>query len=181
MFFLVPPLPLSAPRRDLQMFSREPGAFFQRVLLSFSLSLRLPGCKITVCCGVGGPMIVTTRRSVSANAVPAARKSPYLWEFSRFFFSLLFLLSLHLLLPAPTCLQGLVCVDASSGLNQTYGRCCGFAWLRPSYHVRMLTHKVNFRHAQLTSQGALGGFKSYCVTLSSLQSGTTCRSLRCAA
>lgn len=61
---------------------------------------------------VGGPMSVTTQRSVSATLFlpdqTAARKSPHLWEFSSFFLSLLFLLSLRLLLPALTCLRGLV-------------------------------------------------------------------------
>lgn len=123
--------------------------------------------------------------SVSATLFPpdqtAARKSPHLWEFSPFFFFInAFLLSLHLPLPAHTCLRGSV----ASALTRVPpnirppSRLCAAGCAGPSYHVRMLTHKVNFRHAQLASQGALGGFKSSGVTLSSIQSGATCRSLR---
>lgn len=119
--------------------------------------------KITVCCGVGGPMIVTTQRSVSATLFlfldqTAARKSPppIYGNSLDFFFSSLFLLSLHLLLPAPTRLQGLVCDDASSGLNQTYGRCRGFAWLPPLLSCENVDSQSQFQARSVDFPGSFG-------------------------
>lgn len=104
------------------------GAFFSPKSFTFFQSFPPSQLvvKITVCCGVGGPMIVTTQRSVSATLFlcldqTAARKSPpppfmgILWIF--FFHHYYFLLSLHLLLPAPACLQGLVLRRRQLGLK----------------------------------------------------------------
>lgn len=145
------------------------------------LSVFLSGSKTDVCCRVGGPMSVTTKRSASATPFlpdqTAARKNPHLWEFSPFFPPIIiFIIALSPATGAHVSVR-ISSVDASSGLTKhTWGLCV----CAPSCHGRMLTHKVNFRLAQLNSQRALGGFKSSGVTLRSFQSGATCRSLRVA-